>query len=45
MKGLAGGIYCALRNAEGTREHKYKEKQEQESQMDLADMTGICVPK
>lgn len=30
-KGLAGRIYCALRNAEGAHEHKYTEKQERES--------------
>lgn len=44
-KGLAGGIYCALRNAEGAHEHKYTEKQERESQMDLADKTWACICK
>lgn len=45
MKGLAGRIYCALRNAEGAHEHKYTEKQERESQMDLADKTWACICK
>lgn len=44
-KGLVGGIYCALRNAEGAHDHKYKEIQERESQMDLADKTRICTCK
>lgn len=44
-KGLAGGIYCTLRNAEGAHEHKYTEKEERESQMDLADKTWASIRK